>query len=53
MLMNARPVVFVDTSIQIQRFIGAKEQQVQIERELKAAASEFVTSAYISTFPLV
>lgn len=47
MLMNAKPVVFLDTSIQIQRFIGPKERQVAIERELKQAASEFVTSSYV------
>lgn len=47
MLMNSKPIVFLDTSIQIERFIGPKARQAQIERELKNPAVQFVTSSYV------
>lgn len=45
--MNSEVVVFLDTSIQIERVIGNKTRQVQIEQELKHPARHFVTSSYV------
>ena len=45
--MNSKKIVFLDTSIQIQRFIGAKQQQTKIEHELKLPDVQFVTSSYV------
>lgn len=45
--MRSEQLVFLDTSIQIARVIGTKEQQAQIERELKHANCRFITSSYV------
>lgn len=45
--MNSEMVVFLDTSIQIERIIGNKTRQAQIEQELKNPAHQFVTSSYV------
>ncbi len=45
--MNSEQVVFLDTSIQIERFIGSTERQAQIEHEVKNPDVQFVTSSYV------
>ena len=45
--MNSKKIVFLDTSIQIERFIGAKQRQAKIEHELKLPDVQFVTSSYV------
>lgn len=45
--MNSSPRVFLDTSIQLERLIGATTQQHAIEQQIATADFQFVTSAYV------
>ncbi|MEZ4860727.1 MAG: hypothetical protein R3C14_05445 [Caldilineaceae bacterium] len=39
--------VFLDTSIQVERILGAKQKQVEIEHHLATSGYQFVTSHYV------
>lgn len=45
--MNPSQTVFLDTSIQIERILGAKQQQREIEHQLTRANCQFVSSHYV------
>lgn len=44
--MNSNQTIFLDTSIQIERILGAKHKQLEIEHHLAKANYQFVTSHY-------
>jgi len=45
--MNSRPAVFLDTSIQIERFVGPAGNRQLIEQQLALPAFHAVTSHYV------
>lgn len=45
--MNSRPLVLLDTSLQIERLMGAAIHRRAIEEQLATAAYHFVTSNYV------
>lgn len=47
MLMNSNQVVFLDTSLQIERMIGTLAQQEALETHLARASHRFVSSHYV------
>lgn len=45
--MNSKPLVLLDTSLQIERLMGAAPKRRAIEEHLRTADCHFVTSAYV------
>lgn len=45
--MNSKPLIFLDTSVQIERLLGSLSQRQAIEQHLAIADCTFVTSTYV------
>lgn len=45
--MNSKPAVFLDTSIQIERFVGSAGNRQLIEQQLALSTFQAVTSHYV------
>ena len=45
--MKSKPIVFLDTSIQVDRILGKRERKVKIEQQLADDALQFVSSHYV------
>jgi len=45
--MNPSQTVFLDTSIQIERMLGAKQRQIEIDHHLTRGNCQFITSHYV------